>query len=87
MNNEFNTEYEIKNGNIILKGVQNFIKCSVCQHNVAMSFGGKILVKTFVTLLDVDHGEIVVKCGKCKSFNSIKIEEANSKKSKCLLMV
>lgn len=80
-------KYQIENGNIILSRVSNFITCEVCGQNLAINNRGTILVKSFASLLDLRKREVMLKCGKCKSFNTIKLEDTNKRDAKCLLVV
>ena len=86
-NNIISCKFKIEDGNIILNKVSNFITCEICGQNLAVNNKGTILIKTFASLLDMRKREITFKCGKCKSFNTIKLDDANKRGAKCLLIV
>lgn len=85
--NKIYCKYKIEDGNIILSRVSNFITCEICGQNLAVNNKGILLIKTFASMLDIKKKEITLKCGKCKSFNTIKLEDINKHNTKCLLIV
>ena len=85
--NKIYCKYKIEDGNIILNRVSNFIICEICGQNLAVNNKGTLLIKTFASMLDMRKREIVLKCGKCKTFNTIKMEDINKRGTKCLLIV
>lgn len=80
-------KYSIDNGNIKLTSITNFVKCEVCDQNLAINNDGVLLIKTFASMVDFINKKIILRCGKCKSYNTIGFDESTDKKSHCLLSV
>lgn len=80
--------YLIDDSIIRLTAVNERIVCGLCGHVIALSNNGILLIKSFVTLLDIQEKAITLKCGKCKKFNTIILDNRNAEgKRTCLLVV
>lgn len=77
--------YTIEDGMITLTRVSNFVNCAVCGQVLALNNNGCVLIKTFATLLDAKSNKITLRCGRCKSFNTIALDAVLCRGNECLI--
>jgi len=80
-------KYSLEKGNVDLINVTNKIKCMNCENTLALANEDVFLLKNPATILDIPNDTIVLKCTRCKKFNTHKISELNIKETKSLLVV
>lgn len=66
---DLSMDYTIEGGLVKLTQVDNKVKCSTCGYVMALVNGSKILAKSFVSVYDHKTGDIILRCGKCKTVN------------------
>ena len=69
-------KYYIDGNEITLMGVTDRIQCQNCGQTMALNNDGTMLIKTFVTLLEIsdDQKKLTLRCGKCKYFNTVNLD-------------
>lgn len=82
-------KYSLENGNVDLTEVTNRIKCSTshCGNILILTNNDVFLLKNPATIVDLPNNKLVMKCTKCKTFNTINISAVNTKEVKSLLTV
>jgi len=78
-------KYSLENGSVALLKVTNRVNCTNCENLLALTNDDVILLKNPATILDLANSTIVLKCTKCKAFNTYKLSEINQNDAEVLL--
>ena len=66
-------EYMIDGGNVKLTDVSHKFTCGTCSNVIALVNKGTILIKSFVSVLEKKTGKMTLRCGRCKTYNVIDV--------------
>lgn len=75
-----NNRYTIDEyGFITLNSRKGEVRCDECKNLIANIGNDVLLIRSSITLYDWVNQEIVMRCGKCRHYNRLKIENCLTK--------
>jgi hypothetical protein len=77
--------HAIEGENIRLLGKHKHVECQSCEAVLALIGKEGLLIKSFISYINLENNQITVRCGKCKKYGTFSLD--GFKNPKCLLTV